>query len=173
MNPQEFDTSFSKVNPSLYAFALSMTRNTTDAKDLMQETALRAYQHFDRFESGSNFKAWITTIMRNHFISTCRKKKIRNRVEAPIEDFLFAVENKGANAQVTSSILQRELYELIDQLSNEHRQPFMLHYNGYQYDEISEKMNIPMGTVKSRIFFAKKKMRTMIVQNYGEELRRA
>lgn len=173
MTTQEFNTSFAKLNPILFSFAMSMTRNTTDAKDLMQETALRAFQHLDRFEPGSNFKAWVTTIMRNYFISTCRKKKTRNRVEAPIEDFLFAVESKGANAKASSTILQKELDGLISKLSNDHRQPFMLHFSGYQYEEISQRMNIPMGTVKSRIYFAKKRMRTMIVQYYGEELRAA
>jgi RNA polymerase sigma-70 factor (ECF subfamily) len=171
MNTQEFNTSFAQLNPMLFSFAMSMTRNTTDAKDLMQETALRAYQHLDRFESGSNFKAWVTTIMRNYFISTCRKKKTRNRVLAPIDDFLFAVENKGTSAEVSSTLLKKELEGLLNKLSEEHRTPFLLHHRGFHYDEISKQMNIPMGTVKSRIYFAKKKLRTMIVQHYGEELR--
>jgi len=174
MTPTEFQTEFDQLNDLLFAFAMKLTRDKENAKDLMQETACRAFKHRKKFTKGTNFKAWLTTIMRNTFINNYRKRRTRNQVEAPIEDFLFALENKSTTANgANSSIMMKELIAMLDKLSDLYRVPFLLFYQGFQYHEIANQLDIPMGTVKSRIFFARKKMKKMIIDRYGADVRRA
>lgn len=166
MSALEFNASFSKLHDLLFAFAMKLTRNKEDAKDLMQETAMLAYANIHRFEPGTHFKSWVSTIMRNSFINNYRKMKTRNKVEKPIEDYLYAVENKAVSNQASSMIMQKELTIILDNLANEYKVPFLMFFQGYHYDEISEHMNLPIGTVKSRIFYARKQLKDMIEKRY-------
>ena len=168
MTTVEFNERFDKLEQLLFAFAMKLTRNREEAKDLMQETIFRAYNNKDRFTLGTNFKAWMTTIMRNTFINNYRKKKTRNKVEQPIEDFLFAIENKGVRNDGEGNIMMRELQGMVNSLKDGYRIPFMMFFRGYQYNEIAEHMNLPMGTVKSRIFFARKQLKEKIGSRYGQ-----
>ena len=167
MTITEFQDNLTPIRDLLFAFALKLTRNQEDAKDLMQETLTRAYGNIHRFEVDTNFKAWISTIMRNSFINNYRKMKTRNRVEKPVEDFLFAVENACTTGNAHSTIMQKELTNMMDKLEDGYRTPFLMFFQGYHYDEISKMMDIPMGTVKSRIFFARKKLKSMVHERYG------
>lgn len=92
--------------------------------------------------------------------------KTRNKVEKPIEDFLYAVENKTVRNQAHSQIMQKELTGILDSLSDDYKVPFLMFFQGYHYDEIAEHMNLPIGTVKSRIFYARKQLKDMINQRY-------
>lgn len=166
MSALEFHASFHKLHDLLFAFAMKLTRNKEDAKDLMQETAMLAYANIHRFEPGTHFKSWVSTIMRNSFINNYRKMKTRNKVEKPIEDFLYAVENKAVRNQGHSQIMQKELTAILDGLSDDYRVPFLMFFQGYHYDEIATHMNLPIGTVKSRIFYARKQLKDMISQRY-------
>ena len=170
MTTLEFNARYQPLEDLLYAFAMKLTRNKANADDLMQETLCRAYKNKDRFRIGTNFKAWITTIMRNNFINDYRKQKTRNRVEAPIEDFGYFIENKSVEGNANSIIMMKELTNLVDSLSNDFKQPFIMFKDGFHYDEIAQEMNIPIGTVKSRIFFARKKLKGMIKNQYGTTL---
>lgn len=170
MTTLEFNNSYQPLESLLYAFALKLTRNSTNAQDLMQETLLRAFKNRDRFLVGSNFKAWITTIMRNNFINDYRKIKTRNKVEAPIEDFGYFVENKSIEGNANSIIMMKELTRMVDSLSEDLKSPFNMFNDGFHYDEIAELMEIPIGTVKSRIYFARKKLRGMVAARYGSSL---
>lgn len=107
MNALEFNTSFAKVHDLLFSFAMKLTRNKEDAKDLMQETTMLAFANLHRFEPGTHFKSWVSTIMRNSFINHYRKMKTRNKVEQPIEDFLYAVENKMVTDTAYSMMTQK------------------------------------------------------------------
>lgn len=174
MTSIEFQENLDPIRDLLFAFALKLTRNKEDAKDLMQETLTRAFSNLDRFTVGTNFKAWISTIMRNSFINNYRKKKTRNRVEKPVDDFLFAVESTSVTGNAHSTIMQKELTSMVDRLEDGYKTPFLMFFQGYQYQEISEQMNLPMGTVKSRIFFARKKLKSMVQERYGAvDFRRA
>jgi len=174
MTTVEFNAKYQPLEDLLFAFAMKLTRNTVNAQDLMQETLCRAFKNKDRFKMGTNFKAWITTIMRNNFINDYRKMKTRNRVEAPIEDFSYFVENKSVAGNANSIIMMKELTNMVDSLSPDFKKPFTMYNDGFHYDEIAETMNIPIGTVKSRIFFARKKLKSMVKAQYGEHiLRRA
>jgi len=126
MTTLEFNAKYQPLKDLLFAFAMKLTRNQFDAQDLMQETLCRAFKNKDRFTLGTNFKAWITTIMRNNFINDYRKMKTRNRVEAPIEDFGYFVENKSVEGNANSLIMMKELTNILNNLSEDFRKPFIM-----------------------------------------------
>lgn len=163
MTTTEFHSHYQDVQQYLHAFALKLTTNEEDAKDLQQETLFRAFAHKNQFRPGTNFKAWVTTIMRYAFISDYRKKKIRK--DAPVSLHAF---DHSAN-EAPSSLMLQELYGLLGILSEVQRTCFDLFFEGFTYDEIAQKLNVPIGSIKSRIFFARKKLKGMIKRNYGEE----
>lgn len=163
MNDTQFSQELSKVNNLLFAFALRLTRSKDDAKDLMQETAMRAYRHRDKFTLGTNFKSWISTIMRNTFINSYRKEKNRKAVNQPIENFSFALENNSTIPnRGEHDIRLNELTRQLTSVGELYSVPFLMFYRGYEYQEIAEHLSIPIGTVKSRIFFCRKRMKEKI-----------
>ena len=151
-----------------FSFALKLTRNQADAKDLYQESLLKAYANKDKYSVGTNFKAWVTTIMRNSFINEYRKRRTRNKIEQPVEENIDAVINTSVRNRGDRAILLDELRQMVDSLKEKHRKPFRMFFEGYEYKEISRKLGLPMGTVKSRIYFARKKLREMIRNRYQE-----
>lgn len=167
MSTLEFSKEFNKLETILYSFALRLTRNKEDAKDLMQETAMRAYRYRQKFTVGTNFKSWCSTIMRNTFINQYRKKKLRRNVNEPIESFLFAVENKNVVPnQGEINIRMTEYKKIFDEISDIYSIPFLMFFRGYEYKEIAKNLDIPIGTVKSRIFLARKKLKERINKRF-------
>lgn len=166
MTPIEFNDRYDRLQDLLFAFAMKLTKNYEDAKDLMQETVANAYANRHRFTMGTNFKAWITTIMRNAFINDYRKKRTRNQIEQPIEEVAYAVENMRSSNRTDAVVMMKDLRSLLNSLDDEHRLPFLMFYQGYQYNEIADHFDLPIGTVKSRIFFARKKLKSMIQGHY-------
>lgn len=160
MDTVEFSKRFSQMERMLMAFALKLTNNLEDAKDLVQETGCRAYNHKESFKIDSNFRAWLTVIMRNTFINDYRKRKRRNLWFEPIEAQHDARIVTGNEAE--SNLVMQELSIILNEMEESFRTPFLMHYQGFKYDEISEELDIPLGTVKSRIFFARKKLRNRI-----------
>lgn len=167
MTTTEFKTNYQEIENLLFGFAMKLTTDKERAKDLMQETFCRAFKHKDRFSEGTNFKAWMTTIMRNNFINDYRKRKTRSQVVAPVEDYTFFLKNKAISRDGDSLIMMKELNGLIGELSEDLRVAFNLFIKGYRYAEIADETDTPIGTVKSRIFFARKKLRASIKANYG------
>ena len=162
MTRSEFDVEFGQIDSTLNRFALSLTRDVEDAKDLVQETVYRAFWNRGRFTVGTNFKAWMLTIMRNTFISSYRKRA-RSIVHAAREDEDLANQRSHAvHNQAPSNIGVEELQRAIDGLDALYRVPFTMFYTGYRYDEIATTLALPLGTVKSRIFFARRKLRALI-----------
>ena len=171
LTKKEFLKRYEQVYDLLFGFAMKLTRNQEEAKDLVQESVCKAYKSKERFKKGTNFKAWLTTILRNTYINYYRRKRTRNQIEAPIEELLYIVENKSKGRSPDSHILMKELKELVKDLSDAYRVPFVLFIKGYQYHEIAEQLQIPIGTVKSRIYSARKNLQKMIGDNYGTLLR--
>lgn len=151
-----------KVRNSLKAFSLKLTGNEVDANDLYQDTALRIISNADKFQPGTNFKAWAVTIMRNIFINNYRKKVRRGTIldQTPNNYYLNSgakiIENSGE-----SNASYKELLKMVSKLPEEFKRPFWMAYKGYKYDEIAEQLDAPLGTIKSRIFFARRKLRKM------------
>ncbi len=168
MTNAQFSQELNKLQNLLFSFALRLTRNHEDAQDLMQETAMRAYRHRDKFTLGTNFKSWVSTIMRNTYINRYRKEKSRKHVNEPIETFTFALENKSLVAnQGEHDMRIQELQLMLSNIGDIYSVPFLMFYRGYEYKEIAEYLNIPIGTVKSRIFLARQKMKEMIGDRYA------
>ena len=167
MSAIEFNTSFDKLSPILNAFAYNLTQNVEDARDLFQETAFRAMSNRDKFRPGTNHKAWLFTIMKNIFINNYRKK-VKNRVISDSTDNMFYI-NSGKQTisnRGEGEVLIKELKDMIAKLDDVIRVPFMMHYEGFKYQEIADKLELPLGTVKSRIFFARKELKGLISNRY-------
>jgi RNA polymerase sigma-70 factor (ECF subfamily) len=167
MSNLEFNTQFTQLSSLLQAFAYNLTKNQEDAKDLYQETAYRAMTNRDKFRPGTNFKAWSFTIMKNIFINNYRKKVKANTIMDSTDNLFYL--NSGANAidnSGDSNIMMKELTGMIDGLEESIRIPFLMHYQGFKYQEIADYFDLPLGTVKSRIFFARKELKDLIRQRY-------
>ncbi len=157
MSTIEFNTKFDALTTMLQSFAYSLTKNTDDSKDLYQETAYRAMMNRDKFRPGTNFKAWLFTIMRNIFINNYRKKMKANTIMDSTDNMYYINSGESLiNNQADSNIMMDELRKMLDELDNTLSVPFWMHYEGYKYQEIADHLDLPLGTVKSRIFFARK-----------------
>lgn len=154
----------------LYAAALRMTRNPSDAEDLVQETYLRAFRGFGGFQAGTNLKAWLYRILTNTFINIYRAKKRRPQQETldDVEDFylyrriggLEAVDaNRGPEAEVLDSIPDTTITQAIEELPEQFRMAVLLaDVEGFSYKEIAEIMDVPIGTVMSRLHRGRKQL---------------
>lgn len=160
MTTTEFHSHYEAVHHKLYAFAMKLTANKANADDLMQETLMKAFAQRNQFRLGTNFKAWAATIMRNSFINEYRKKKAR-RID-PAHHCSYVLN------EAPSSLMLQELCGMVKTLSDVQQTPFDLFFHGFTYEEIAQKLKIPMGTVKSRIFFARKTLKKLVGRNYGE-----
>lgn len=148
---------------NLLSFALKLTLNKEEAEDLVQDTTLKALNNEDKFVANANFKGWMLTIMRNIFINNYRKNTRENTVIDSSEDLfhLNLSQDSGIGTPETSFAM-REIHTILSGFARDYREPFSLHVAGYKYEEISEKLNMPLGTVKSRIFFTRKRLREIL-----------
>ncbi len=163
MTTQEFTTKTQELNTLLYAFALRLTKGQQDAEDLLQETTIKAFKYRERFAAGTNFKSWITTIMRNTFINQYRKAKTRSHLNHKVEDATaFVADTSTVANSGEQNLRMQELQRMLNSIGEIYSTPFLMFYKGYEYQEIAEHLNIPIGTVKSRIFSARLKMKEMI-----------
>ncbi len=168
MSTHDFQLNFNNLTPSLNSFAYNLTKNREEAEDLYQETAFRAYTNRDKFNPGTNFKAWLFTIMKNIFINNYRRKVKMNTIMDATDNnyYINSGKNKIGNGG-EASILMQELDGMIESLDVDIKQPFLMHFTGYKYQEIADQLGLPLGTVKSRIFFARKALKELITKSYG------
>lgn len=170
MSGIEFTHRYNEMESLLYAFAIRLTKDEEDANDLLQETAYKAFKYRKMYQPQTNLRAWLMTIMRNTFINDYRRRKRRQTINDKTDNnyFInsgdFSVANEGE-----SNVLMEEIKKKIESLEDWMRIPFMMHFNGFKYEEIAEQLDIPLGTVKSRIFFARKRLKNMIKEVYGAE----
>ena len=151
MDRSEFIDKITSHKTKLFGFAMKLTQNREDAADLMQETSYRALKNLSSFQPNSNFKAWITTIMRNTFINKYRKEKRRlgleNNLQGEHQIKLSATtQNEGESNRTVE-----ELIALVNQLKEDLKRPFLLRYSGYKYEEIAEQLNISVTTVSKAL----------------------
>ena len=170
MGTVEFNSHFKILEHKLLPTAYRLTNNYEDARDLVQETALRAFNNRRKFQVGTNFQAWVITIMRNTFINFYRKKKNRNTRCEPTGSFVFENSLEHAENSGDSNIMMGELMDMLGQLTETYRVPFTMFYEGFKYEEISSYLNLPIGTVKSRIFFARQKLQEKVLVRYPHAL---
>lgn len=159
MTTIEFNTQLMKLENQLSYFALSLTNDDEDAKDLVQDTLLKAITNQDKYRDDTNLKAWTYTIMKNTFINNYRRKSKANTILDNTEDLYF-INSSVNNAELFADSRQQtsEIVNSIKKLEISQRKPFEMHIAGFKYKEIADHMNISIGTVKSRIFFTRKKL---------------
>jgi len=162
MSTVEFNEALIGLESNLQSFAMSFTRNVEDARDLTQETMLKAITYRTYYAPQTNFKAWVFTIMRNIFINQYRRKVKSGTIFDNSEDLHLLVNNSDSSYSTSNSIVASELNKKIGNLEYEYKEPFMMHFNGFKYKEIAAKLGIPIGTVKSRIFIARQKLMSLL-----------
>lgn len=151
---------------SLKAFAFGFTSDEEEAKDLLQETYLKALTYRDKFRENTNLKAWLYTIMRNTFINNYRKAMRANTIIDKTDEqyFINTSSDKGDFPDPISDISHKQINEVIGGLSEDYRVPFEMYNTGYKYKEIAEKLQLPIGTIKSRIFLARRKLMSNLAE---------
>jgi RNA polymerase sigma-70 factor (ECF subfamily) len=156
MNSVQFQEKILGIQDNMFNFALMLTANREDANDLLQDTTLKALDNQDKYIDNVNFKGWVLTIMRNIFINNYRKVVRSQTVIDQTEDLyhLNLSQDSGLDSP-DGTMTVKEINKAITLLNPELKIPFSLFLAGYKYNEIADKLNLPLGTVKSRIFFAR------------------
>ena len=149
----------------LWQSAFYLTKNEDDASDLTQSVFLKALCNFEKFTDSTNLGGWLYTIMRNLFINQCRSadqvriSRSDKEYETAPSDLMY-----GTSESADSRCTMQDIEHAIDILNKEYSIPFRMYVSGYKYQEIADKMNIPLGTVKSRIFIARKKAQAYLTE---------
>ena len=159
MSSSNFQTKLLGIQKNLLNFAFILTSNRDDAYDLLQDTTLKALDNEDKYIDNINFNGWVFTIMRNIFINNYRKG-VRNATVIDQTEDLYHLNLPQDSGLETpeGSVSAREITDAINAFPDEFRIPFSMHLVGYKYVEIAKKMNLPLGTVKSRIFSARQSL---------------
>jgi len=159
MTAIQFQEKILSIQKNMYSFAMLLTANRYDAEDLLQETTLRVLDNQEKYVDNVNFKGWVLTIMRNIFINNYRKA-LRSQVfvgqTGDLHNLNVPEDSKWDNPE--ESITIKEIYFIINSLNDDLKVPFSMHLDGYKYNEISDRLALPLGTVKSRIFFARREL---------------
>ena len=163
MSTLEFDQMLLKNADFLKPFAITLTRDNEAAKDLFQETLYRALANKDKYNVGTNINAWLYTIMRNIFINNYRRSARQNTIFDNTPNEYLLNQSRGAVVnEAIAGISLKEVQEAIHNLPQIFRNPFLLYFDGFKYHEIAGMLGEPLGTIKSRIHFARKLLKTQI-----------
>lgn len=148
------------MQDQLYYYALQLTENQDDAKDLVQETSYKALKNRKKLHNDNNVRAWLYTILRNTYINFLRSGHNR-QIKIDKSDLNQQLINTPASSEDTPDalLIKKELHEIINMLPGVYGQPLQMFISGFSYKEISDEMEIPIGTVKSRIHLGKKKIK--------------
>jgi len=162
----DFDSQVMPFVDSLYNTAYRMTRSAEDAEDLVQETYFKAYKYYDKFEEGTNLKAWLFKILKNTFINNYRKRKLEPRSVdfAEIEDSFERIVRRDSNEQPSdpeadffSGVLDEDVKRALESLPYDYRMVVILaDLEDFSYKEIAEILDCPVGTVMSRLYRGRK-----------------
>ena len=157
MTAIEFNTRITQEKTSLKSFALSLTHNIDDALDLLQDTYVKAITYREKFEDSTNLRAWLFTIMKNTFINAYRRNRKTKQLISKGDDIaLNRAFKQNSYDHCESRINAKEIIRQIETLEDQYKVPFTRYYTGYKYEEIAHEMKLPLGTIKSRIFIARK-----------------
>ena len=163
MSSPEFNEILLTNADFLKPFAINLTRDSEAANDLYQDTLYKALANHDKYNSGTNIKAWLFTIMRNIFINNYRRKaKQKTIFDNTPNDFLINQNQVTVSNDAESDMRIKEIKKAIQELPEIFKTPFLLYFDGYKYNEIADVLNEPLGTIKSRIHFARKLLKEQI-----------
>ncbi len=167
-----FGSEIQQYESILRPFAFNLTKSREATEDLIQDTFYRALLNSEKFLEGTNIKAWLFTIMRNVFINNYRRKKNSNVItDTSDNQYLLNSTKRIDKNDSERSFLAEDISKAMQEVSSDFTEPFMMYFNGFSYQEISEQLDLPLGTIKSRIFFARKelqfKLKSIGVLNAG------
>ena len=163
MATAEFNQMLMQNADFLKPFAVTLTKDQESAKDLLQETMYRALANQEKYSVGTNIKAWLYTIMRNIFINNYRRKSKQNTIfDHSSNDYLLDHQQSAIANSAESNLKVKEIQAAIHALPEIFRHPFMLYFEGYKYHEIADMLHEPLGTIKSRIHFARRLLKEQI-----------
>lgn len=163
MSGLEFNQLLLQNADFLKPFAVNLTRDTEAANDLYQETLYKALANREKYNVGTNIKAWLFTIMRNIFINDYRRKaKQKTIFDSTSNDYLINLKQATVSNAAESDMRLKEIQKAIQELPEIFKTPFLLYFDGYKYNEIAEVLHEPLGTIKSRIHFARKLLKEQI-----------
>ena len=149
----------------LKPFAVTLTRDNEVAKDLLQETMYRALANKEKYNVGTNIKAWLYTIMRNIFINNYRRKSKQNTIfDNSPNEFLLNYNQVTTSNAAEGALKMKDIQVALHRIPEIFRNPFMLYFEGYKYHEIADMLAEPLGTIKSRIHFARKLLKEQLVR---------
>lgn len=158
-----FQSSVIGMQGNLLSFALKLTLNAEEAHDLVQDTTLKALDNEAKFVDDTNFKGWMLTIMRNIFINKYRKSTRENTMVDTTDDLYYINYTQDTGVETPdSAYAASEITSILAGFPADYRQPFSMHVAGYKYEEISKCLDMPLGTVKSRIFFTRQRLREIL-----------
>ena len=148
------------LQSNLFSFAYQLTSDREAAADLLQDTTLKALDNEEKFTTDANFKGWVFTIMRNIFINNYRQTVRQATIVDQTEDLYHINSSQESTLDTPEGVIAvKEINKVLGTFDKEFRIPFSMHIAGYKYNEIAERLDLPVGTVKSRIFFARKRLR--------------
>lgn len=160
MTAIEFKNMVQKEGKSLRSYAYQLTRNVEDTNDLVQDTMLKALMYQDKFADGTNLKGWLYTIMKNTFINNYRRMVKRNTfIDQTDNDYFLDSVSHAVKNDGEQKFIMRDIESAIEKLPNSLKKPFTMNFKGFKYHEIAEILRIPIGTVKTRIFVARRTLR--------------
>lgn len=170
MTKNEFALQLNDHSVSLQSFALNFTRDVEDANDLVQDTMLKAVTYYGKFKEGTNLKGWLFTIMKNTFINNYRRLVKTNSLITQSEDISSAnlLYSAATNAS-ESKFVMGDINKALANLQPEYYVPFIKYFEGFKYHEIAEELNIPIGTVKTRIHVARQILKKHL-KTYSKEI---
>ncbi len=163
MNALQFQKKLLSMQENMMNFALMLTANRDDAQDLMQDTTLKVLDNQEKFVDNINFKGWVLTVMRNIFINNYHKiVRTQTVVDQGVDLYNLDVVNDSGFDSPDGAYQIKEITKAINGLNNELKVPFSMFLSGYKYNEIADKLDVPLGTVKSRIFFARQELQKVL-----------
>jgi len=159
MSDMEFNNKLLSLRENLSFFANSLAANREEAEDLVQDTFVKALTNKDKFMDNTNLKAWTYTIMKNTFINNYRRSQKANTfTDSTNDQYYINIPGKNDGESPEAKVSVKEIRKAINNLEDVHRLPFEMHTRGFKYKEIAEELDLSIGTVKSRIFFTRKKL---------------
>ena len=164
-----FDRMMEDEITPLRNYALSLTQDMDDTKDLVQDTILKAYRYKDRFQAGTNLRGWLYTILKNSFINNYRRDQKRNTfIDSTENTYFLDIPSHNIDNDAELRFIRKDLEEAVESLPLDLKVTFRMNAEGYKYQEIAEELAIPIGTVKTRIFIARRILREKL-KDYAKE----
>ena len=157
MNAVEFNHTIDAMSGGLKPYALKLTHDLEEAKDLLQDTIFKAIKNREKFTDGTNLKAWLYTIMKNTFITNYQRMVRRSTFLDSTDNLHYINSSDSVISNLAyASFANEDIQEAINDLSDVYKVPFLMYFKGFKYHEIAVELNIPIGTVKNRIHIARK-----------------